>query len=301
MPGVKHVVQVTDGVAVVADSWWQARVARDALDIKWDEGAAGSLSSEGIASALKAAAARPGAVFKKQGDADAGLKGAREDRRGRLRAAVPRPRADGADELHGRRAQGLLPDLRPDPVPADGGGSGGAGDGAQARADHRAHHLPRRRLRAAHRRGLHRAGGRDLQGGRRPGQAAVDARRRHDARLLPADQLPPAPGRARRAGPAGGAEVPHDVALGDVAPVPPGGEGRRRPVHDRGGRGALRHPEPARRRGDPRHRACGSATGARCRTPSTRSPTSRSWTSSRSPRARIPTSSAARCSTSSRA
>jgi isoquinoline 1-oxidoreductase beta subunit len=73
MPGVRHVVQVTDGVAVVADSWWQARVARDALDIKWDEGASASLSSEGIARALKAAAARPGAVFKKQGDADAGL------------------------------------------------------------------------------------------------------------------------------------------------------------------------------------------------------------------------------------
>jgi isoquinoline 1-oxidoreductase beta subunit len=74
MPGVKHVVQVTDGVAVVADSWWQARVARDALDIRWDEGASASLSSEGIARALKAAAARPGAVFKKQGDADAGMK-----------------------------------------------------------------------------------------------------------------------------------------------------------------------------------------------------------------------------------
>ena len=76
MPGVRHVVQVTDGVAVVADSWWQAKVARDALDIKWDEGASGSLSSEGIASALRAAAARAGAVFKKQGDADAGMKGA---------------------------------------------------------------------------------------------------------------------------------------------------------------------------------------------------------------------------------
>jgi isoquinoline 1-oxidoreductase subunit beta len=76
MPGVRHVVQVTDGVAVVADSWWQAKVARDALEIEWDEGASGSLSSEGIARALKAAAARPGAVFKKQGDTDAGLKGA---------------------------------------------------------------------------------------------------------------------------------------------------------------------------------------------------------------------------------
>ena len=36
MPGVKHVVSIADGVAVVADSWWQAKVARDGLDIKWD-------------------------------------------------------------------------------------------------------------------------------------------------------------------------------------------------------------------------------------------------------------------------
>jgi CO/xanthine dehydrogenase Mo-binding subunit len=76
MPGVRHVVQVTDGVAVVADSWWQAKVARDWLEIEWAAAASGSLSSAGIARALKAAAARPGAVFRKQGETDAGMKGA---------------------------------------------------------------------------------------------------------------------------------------------------------------------------------------------------------------------------------
>ena len=76
LPGVKHVVQISDGVAVVADTWWRAKVARDALDIKWDEGAGRALDTAGIASALKAAAAKPGAVFKKQGDVDAGMKGA---------------------------------------------------------------------------------------------------------------------------------------------------------------------------------------------------------------------------------
>src|SRR6202142_2093725 len=53
MPGVKHVVQITDGVAVVADSWWRAKVARDVLDIKWDGGPAKAMSSETIAAALK--------------------------------------------------------------------------------------------------------------------------------------------------------------------------------------------------------------------------------------------------------
>src|SRR5215475_7026054 len=39
MPGVKNVVQVGDtGVAVVADTWWQAKTALDALPITWDEG-----------------------------------------------------------------------------------------------------------------------------------------------------------------------------------------------------------------------------------------------------------------------
>jgi isoquinoline 1-oxidoreductase beta subunit len=76
MPGVKNVVQISDGVAVVADTWWRAKTARDALAITWDEGAGKALNSAGIAGALKAAAARPGAVFKKQGDVDAGMKGA---------------------------------------------------------------------------------------------------------------------------------------------------------------------------------------------------------------------------------
>src|SRR3981081_4085927 len=39
MPGVRHVVQVGDSaVAVVADTWWQAKTALDALPISWDEG-----------------------------------------------------------------------------------------------------------------------------------------------------------------------------------------------------------------------------------------------------------------------
>jgi len=76
MPGVKHVVQISDGVAVVADTWWQAKTARDALEIKWDEGAGKSLSSESIAKALRAASAKPGAVFKKQGNVKDGMKAA---------------------------------------------------------------------------------------------------------------------------------------------------------------------------------------------------------------------------------
>jgi isoquinoline 1-oxidoreductase beta subunit len=76
MPGVKHVVQISDGVAVVADTWWRAKAARDALAVTWDEGAGKGLNSAGIASALKAAAAKPGAVFKKLGNVEEGTTGA---------------------------------------------------------------------------------------------------------------------------------------------------------------------------------------------------------------------------------
>jgi isoquinoline 1-oxidoreductase beta subunit len=54
MPGVRHVVQVGDSaIAVVADTWWQAKTALDALPIVWDEGPNAQVSSATIAEMLK--------------------------------------------------------------------------------------------------------------------------------------------------------------------------------------------------------------------------------------------------------
>ncbi|MEA2857480.1 MAG: isoquinoline 1-oxidoreductase subunit beta [Methylobacteriaceae bacterium] len=54
MRGVKKVVQVGDSaVAVVADTWWQAKSGLDALPIVWDEGPNAKLSSAAIAETLK--------------------------------------------------------------------------------------------------------------------------------------------------------------------------------------------------------------------------------------------------------
>jgi len=51
MPGVKKVVQLGDtGVAVVADTWWHAKTALEALPIVWDEGESAKVSSASIAS-----------------------------------------------------------------------------------------------------------------------------------------------------------------------------------------------------------------------------------------------------------
>src|SRR5262249_42044054 len=54
MPGVRHVLQVGDtAVAVVADTWWQAKTALDALPIVWDEGPNANVSSASIAKMLE--------------------------------------------------------------------------------------------------------------------------------------------------------------------------------------------------------------------------------------------------------
>ena len=75
MKGVKKVVKVGDtGVAVVADTWWHAKTALDALPIVWDEGANGKVSSASIADTLKKGLdAEQGFVGNKAGDAKAAI------------------------------------------------------------------------------------------------------------------------------------------------------------------------------------------------------------------------------------
>jgi isoquinoline 1-oxidoreductase beta subunit len=73
MPGVAAVVTTTSGVAVVADSWWRARQARDALKITWDAGPNAALNDAAMLRGLRAAASRAGQVARKEGDADAAL------------------------------------------------------------------------------------------------------------------------------------------------------------------------------------------------------------------------------------
>jgi len=76
--GVIDVVQINDGVAVVANSWWQAKKARDLLSIQWDEGAGAALSDasviDGTRQALKTGKVLE--IIKPQGDVVAALKGA---------------------------------------------------------------------------------------------------------------------------------------------------------------------------------------------------------------------------------
>nr|MCU0921902.1 molybdopterin-dependent oxidoreductase [Burkholderiaceae bacterium] len=74
-PGVKKVVQVGDSaVAVVADTWWHAKTALDALPVVWDEGPNATASSAAFAAVLKAGLDAPEAVVgNSNGDARAAL------------------------------------------------------------------------------------------------------------------------------------------------------------------------------------------------------------------------------------
>lgn len=79
MKGVKKVVRVGDSaVAVVADTWWHAKTALDALPIVWDEGDNAKVSSETIAKWLAEGLddSQPAYVGNKNGDAKAAIAGA---------------------------------------------------------------------------------------------------------------------------------------------------------------------------------------------------------------------------------
>jgi isoquinoline 1-oxidoreductase beta subunit len=76
MKGVKKVVRVGDtAVAVVADTWWHAKSALDALPIVWDEGDNAKVSSESIAKWLAEGLdnAQPAFVGNQTGDAKAAI------------------------------------------------------------------------------------------------------------------------------------------------------------------------------------------------------------------------------------
>lgn len=74
-PGVKKVVRVGDSaVAVIADTWWRAKTALDALPIEWDLGPNATASSAAVAQTLKAGLdAQDAVIGNSNGDAKAAL------------------------------------------------------------------------------------------------------------------------------------------------------------------------------------------------------------------------------------
>jgi isoquinoline 1-oxidoreductase subunit beta len=76
VPGVVEVLQVPRGVAVVAKSFWAAKLGRDALKVEWDDSKAEKRSTTAIMAEYRRLAEQPGKPARKEGDAAAALKGA---------------------------------------------------------------------------------------------------------------------------------------------------------------------------------------------------------------------------------
>src|SRR5215470_1295185 len=73
VPGVKQVVQISNGVAVLADNTWAAMEGRRVLVVQWEEGSLATTSSATIRKTFADLAEKTGAVARKEGDAAAAL------------------------------------------------------------------------------------------------------------------------------------------------------------------------------------------------------------------------------------
>jgi isoquinoline 1-oxidoreductase subunit beta len=73
LPGVKDVIQISTGIAVVADNTWTAFQGKKALVVTWDEGPNAGVTSESIFKTLEERAEKPGVVSRKEGDAASAL------------------------------------------------------------------------------------------------------------------------------------------------------------------------------------------------------------------------------------
>jgi isoquinoline 1-oxidoreductase beta subunit len=69
VPGVRKVVQVPSGVAVVADHFWAAQQGREALKIEWDAGAGATLDSAAMLAEFRRLAGTDGKLAASAGDA----------------------------------------------------------------------------------------------------------------------------------------------------------------------------------------------------------------------------------------
>jgi isoquinoline 1-oxidoreductase beta subunit len=75
VPGVRNVVKISSGIAVVADNYWAASKGAQALEVKWNEGPLANLSSADIMKKYATLAEQPGKIARNDGDAQAAVKG----------------------------------------------------------------------------------------------------------------------------------------------------------------------------------------------------------------------------------
>jgi isoquinoline 1-oxidoreductase beta subunit len=71
--GVKQVLQIPSGIAVLGDDFWSAKQGRDALQVEWDESEAFALSSDQIVDQYRELATEPGTVARSEGESEAAM------------------------------------------------------------------------------------------------------------------------------------------------------------------------------------------------------------------------------------
>jgi isoquinoline 1-oxidoreductase beta subunit len=76
IPGVRHVIEIPGGVAVVATNFWTAKTARDALRIEWNDNRAWHGSTAETMAEYRQLAEKPGKVARADGDAAKAIAGA---------------------------------------------------------------------------------------------------------------------------------------------------------------------------------------------------------------------------------
>lgn len=73
IPGVRKVVQIPSGVAVIADGFWAAKRGRDALQIDWDDSSMADFSTAGQRAQYASLAKEKGLTARSEGDAAGAL------------------------------------------------------------------------------------------------------------------------------------------------------------------------------------------------------------------------------------
>ena len=112
VPGVKQVVQISSGVAVVADNTWSAMEGRKRADSPVGRGPERQPQQRRHPQDVRRISPqKPGAVARNEGDAAAALAGAAKKIEAVYEAPYLGARSHGADELHRRRARRWLRSL----------------------------------------------------------------------------------------------------------------------------------------------------------------------------------------------
>jgi isoquinoline 1-oxidoreductase beta subunit len=78
IPGVRQIVKLDNGVAVVGDHTWAAKRGAAALKVSWNEGRGATYSTDKVVAELAAASKKTGAVARKDGDVTKAFAGAKE-------------------------------------------------------------------------------------------------------------------------------------------------------------------------------------------------------------------------------